>query len=85
MRDTALRRRDDSPWKLIAVLLIGLLVGGVPNYASLLYQQKNAITLQTVDLEIAEQQKIAIAPLSQKIDDLENQVRNLVRLVAARK
>lgn len=67
------RRAADGIWKFIAMLAVGVVLGGAPNYISLLIAQHSAITISDVDHEVAAD----TSGLSQKLDDLKEQMNEI--------
>lgn len=70
-QDRLLRaERIAGVWKWIAMLAVGVVLGGSPTYISLVIQQNKQLTIADVDKEISSQE----GTIGQKVDDLKESV-----------
>lgn len=60
----------NAVWKWVAMLAVGIVIGGVPSYITLASAAHNEVSIADVDREITVQN----AAIVQKIDDLKDQV-----------
>lgn len=78
------RERPVNPvWKWIAMVTMGILIGGAPGYVNLLLHQANQLNLANVDKEITVQnaaQIREITRLEDKVDGLTGEVQELNKL-----
>ena len=66
--------RVNPVWKWVAMLAVGILLGGGPAYVSLAIDAHAAITRKDVDTEITNLN----APIVTQLSDLKDQVKDLV-------
>jgi hypothetical protein len=60
-------------WRYIAILVIGILCGGAPEYAVMTMDTHNAITVPIVDHEI----DVKNAALQQELEDMKEQLSSI--------
>lgn len=73
-RMTTVRDERVNPiWKYLAMVVVGILLGGAPGYVSLAIDQHAAVTRQDVDGEITHLN----APIITELADIKDQVKDL--------
>lgn len=73
-RLTAVREeRVNAIWKYLAMVVVGILLGGAPGYVSLAIDQHAAVTRKDVDGEVIQLN----APIVTELADLKEQVKGL--------
>lgn len=60
-------------WKWIAIVSVGIILGGAPGYAVLAFDNRNAVTMPQVDHEI----QVSNGAIVQKLSDLDQTVQNM--------
>ena len=68
--DYSIEKGVNPLWKFLAILAIGVIMGGAPNYVELIYSQHTQVTLADVDHEVTAQEAATV----QRIADMQKQL-----------